>query len=97
MHLLIALDNFFKESEIVVSTITSNEINYIKGNLSKEFEDINSTLNILSSQLDSSFKDGIITEVELKNIEFTLNQIDKEYYDINKIFNELYNNSNLKS
>lgn len=95
--LLIALDNFFKESEIVVSTITSNEINYIKSNLSKEFEDINSTLNILSSQLDSSFKDGIITEVELKNIEFTLNQIDKEYSDINKIFNELYNNNNLKS
>lgn len=95
--LLSALDSFFRESEVVVSTITSNEINYIKSNLSKEFEDINSTLNILSSQLDSSFKDGIITEVELKNIEFTLNQIDKEYYDINKIFNELYNNSNLKS
>lgn len=95
--LLSALDSFFRESEVVVSTITSNEINYIKSNLSKEFEDINSTLNILSSQLDSSFKDGIITEVELKNIEFTLNQIDKEYYDINKIFNELYNNNNLKS
>jgi hypothetical protein len=95
--LLSALDSFFRESEVVVSTITSNEINYIKSNLSKEFEDINSTLNILNSQLDSSFKDGIITEVELKNIEFTLNQIDKEYYDINKIFNELYNNDNLKS
>lgn len=95
--LLSALDSFFRESEVVISTITSNEINYIKSNLSREFEDINSTLNILNSQLDSSFKDGIITEVELKNIEFTLNQIDKEYYDINKIFNELYNNNNLKS
>ena len=94
-ELLVALNVFFKESESVINVITSNEINYIKNNLSKDFEDVNNALNNLNSQLNDSFKDGIITEVELKNIENTLAQIDREYHDIDKMYMELYNNNNL--
>ena len=71
-------------------------MDYIKGNLSKEFEDVNNTLNSLNSQMNESFKDEIITEMELKNIQNLILQIDKEYLDINKIYNEIYNNDNLK-
>ena len=94
-EVLIALNNFLKESEVVVSTITSNEINYTKNNLSKEFSDINNALNNLNNQMNENFKDGIISELELKDIENILTQIDKEKMDIDKTYEEIYNNNNL--
>lgn len=94
-NLKVALNNFFKESESVINAITSNEMNYIKSNLSKDFEDVNNALNNLNNQLNNTFKDGLITEMELKSIETLLLQIDKEFYDIDKTYEELYNNANL--
>ena len=94
-NLKVALNNFFKESESVINAITSNEMNYIKSNLSKDFEDVNNALNNLNNQLNNTFKDGLITEMELKSIETILLQIDKEFYDIDKTYEELYNNANL--
>lgn len=94
-ELLTALDNFLKQSEIVISNITSNEMNYIKNNLSKDFTDINNIINDLNNQMNESFKDGIITEIELKNLEVILSQLDKEKADIDKTYDEIYNNSNL--
>ena len=94
-NLKVALNNFFKESESIINVITSNEMNYIKSNLSKDFEDVNNALNNLNNQLNNTFKDGLITEMELKSIETILLQIDKEFYDIDKTYEELYNNANL--
>lgn len=94
-EMLIALNDFFRESEVVVNIITSNEMNYIKNNLSKEFNDINNAINNLNNQMNESFKDGIITELELRAIENILIQIDKEKMDIDKTYEEIYNNSNL--
>lgn len=90
-----SLDIFFKESEMVVRVISSNEINYVKSNLSKDFCDVNNKLNDLSNEMNESFKDGIITEIELKNIENILIQMDKEKLDIDEKYEELYNNDNL--
>ena len=94
-ELLTALNNFFKESETVIGIITSNEMNYIKNNLSKDFNDINNALNDLNIQMNEAFKDGIITEMELKNINNMLIQLDKEKMDIDKTYDEIYNNGNL--
>lgn len=94
-EMLIALNNFFRESEVVVNVITSNEMNYIKNNLSKEFNDVNNAINNLNNQMNESFKDGIITELELRDIENILIQIDKEKMDIDKTYEEIYNNNNL--
>lgn len=94
-ELLTALNNFFKESETVIGIITSNEMNYIKNNLSKDFNDINNALNDLNTQMNEVFKDGIITEMELKNINNMLIQLDKEKMDIDKTYDEIYNNGNL--
>lgn len=94
-ELLIALDNFFKESETVISIATTNEMNYIKNSLSKDFTDINNVINDLNEQMNEIFADGIITEAELKKLESILVQIDKEYLDISKTYDEIYNNSNL--
>ena len=94
-ELLIALNNFFKESETIIGIITSNEINYIKNNLSKDFTDINNALNDLNAQMNEAFKDGIITEMELKSVNDMLIQLDKEKMDIDKIYDEIYNNGNL--
>ena len=94
-ELLTALNNFFKESETVIGIIASNEMNYIKGNLSKDFNDINNALNGLNTQMNEAFKDGIITEMELKNINNMLIQLDKEKMDIDKTYDEIYNNGNL--
>ena len=95
-ELLVALRNFSKESEVIINVITSNEVNSMKKNLSKEFEDINNVLNNLNNQLDVTFSDGIITEIELRNIESILSQIEKEKMDIDKTYEEIYNNNNLK-
>lgn len=94
-ELLIALNIFFKQSEIVIDVATSNENIYIKDNLSKDFSDINNAINDLNIQMNEAFKDSIITEIELKNVETLLIQIDKERLDIEKTYNELYNNGNL--
>ena len=94
-ELLIALDDFFKESEVVINISTTNEMNYIKDSLSKDFTDINSAMNDLNEQMNEIFSDGIITEAELKKLESILVQIDKEYLDVSKTYEELYNNSNL--
>lgn len=94
-ELLTALNNFFKESETVIGIITSNEMNYIKNNLSKDFNDINNALNDLNTQMNEAFKDGIITEMELKNVNDMLIQLDKEKMDIDKRYDEIYNNGNL--
>ena len=94
-ELLVALDNFFKESEVVISTSATNEMNYIKSNLSKELTDVNNAMNGLNDAMTEIFADGIITEVEKKKLETILNQIDKEYFDITKTYEEIYNNSNL--
>lgn len=94
-ELLIALNNFFKESEVVINISTTNEMNYIKNNLSKDFTDINNAMNYLNEQMNEIFVDGIITEAELKKLESILVQIDKEYMDVSKTYDELYNNSNL--
>ena len=95
-ELLIALRNFTKESEVIINVITSNEINSVKNNISKEFADINNFLNNLNNQLDVTLSDGIITEIELKNIKSILTQIEKEKMDIDKTYEEIYNNSNLR-
>ena len=94
-ELLNALNNFFKESETVIGIITSNEISYIKNGLSKDFNDINNALNDLNVQMNETFKDGIITEMELKYINNMLTQLDKEKMDIDKTYDEIYNNGNL--
>ena len=94
-ELLIALNNFFRESETVIGIITSNEMNYIKNNLSKDFNDINNALNDLNTQMNEAFKDGRITEMDLKNINNMLIQVDKEKMDIDKTYDEIYNNGNL--
>ena len=94
-ELLIALDNFFKESEVVISVSASNEMTYIKNNLSKEFTDVNNALNDLNDAMNEMFADGIISEIEKKNLETILTQIDKEYLDVTKTYEEIYNNSNL--
>ena len=94
-ELLNALNNFFKESETLIGIITSNEISYIKNGLSKDFNDINNALNDLNVQMNETFKDGIITEMELKNINNMLTQLDKEKMDIDKTYDEIYNNGNL--
>ena len=95
-ELLISLDLFYKQSNIVIDVTTSNKISYEKDTLSQDFNDINNILNDLNNQMNESFKDGIITEIELKNIETILAQIDKEKLDIDKTYDEIYNNTNLK-
>ena len=94
-ELLIALNNFFKESEVIINVSTTNEMNYIKNSLSKDFTDIHNVMNNLNEQMNEVFSDGIITEAEKKKLESILVQMDKEYLDVSKVYNELYNNSNL--
>ena len=45
--------------------------------------------------MNEAFKDGIITEMELKNVNDMLIQLDKEKMDIDKTYEEIYNNGNL--
>lgn len=93
--LLISLNLFYTESEKVINTIMRNEIEYTKNNLQKELNDVNSIINNLNTEMKNSFKDGIISELEITNINSLISNLDKEKQDIDKKYNDLYNNPNL--
>ena len=91
-----ALSNFYFTSDKVINIISVNESEYLNNNLRQELIDGNNAINSLEDTLNNSFKDGIINEIELSNINIILTQIEKEKEDIEKNFNEIYNNPNLK-
>lgn len=92
---LMALDSFLTQSEEVIDAIGTNETTYVKNNLLKDFNDVNSMINNLNDTMNNAFKDEIISEIELKSINDLLTQIDKEKMDIDKMYDEIYNNENL--
>lgn len=87
-------------SENYASKINVENINKAledaKENLKGEISDVSSNLNNLEENINGAFKDGIINEAEAIAINEQTRQLDKEKLDIDKKFNAIYTNTDLK-
>lgn len=91
-----SLANFYSECDRVIGVISKNETDYLNNTFKQELKDVNSAINTLESTLNDTFKDSIITETEMAKINSILIQIEKEKEDVDKKYNEIYGNTNLK-
>lgn len=75
---------------------TNDDISKLKTDVDKDISDVTNSVNDLANSLDGAFKDGIISEAELKIIEQSIKQLDKEKVDVDMRYVLLYNNPSLK-
>ena len=66
-----------------------------KAKTDKEIADLNGALGSMGGTIDSSFKDGIIDEVEMMDIKASLKNLEKEKLDIDARYGNIYNNASL--
>ena len=63
--------------------------------MNNEFGDVNNALGALKDEMNTSFKDGVLDEVEIKSLNDRLLQIEKEKKEVDEVYNEIYNNPHL--
>ena len=63
--------------------------------MNNEFGDVNNALGSLKEEMNTSFKDGVLDEVEIKSLNDRLLQIEKEKKEVDEVYNEIYNNPHL--
>lgn len=91
-----AVADFYTASDEVINIIAKNEMDYLNNSLKKELNETNNAIGTLETVLSDAFKDSIGTETEMAQINSILVQIEKEKEDVDKRYEEIYNNENLK-
>lgn len=91
-----AVADFYTASDEVINIIAKNEMDYLNNSLKKELNETNNAIGTLETSLNEAFKNSIITESEMAQINSILVQIEKEKEDVDKRYEEIYNNENLK-
>ena len=89
------LNIFLDTAKKAVEYINTKEKDTLKNQINGEFGDVNSALGALKEEMNTSFKDGLLDEVEIKSLNDRLLQIEKEKREVDEIYNEIYNNPNL--
>lgn len=89
------IGEFVKRVNEVIEYVNKKEVNKAKEDLNNQIEDVENGLSDLGNTLNTTFKDGIISETEVKMIESDLNRINREKSDIDTLYEQLYNNPNL--
>ena len=79
----------------VVEYINTKENDALKNEMNNEFGDVNNALGALKDEMNTSFKDGVLDEVEIKSLNDRLLQIEKEKKEVDEVYNEIYNNPHL--
>ncbi len=90
-----SLNIFLDTAKKVVEYINMKENDSLKDQMNNEFGDVNNALGALKTEMNTSFKDGVLDEVEIKSLNDRLLQIEKEKKEVDEIYNEIYNNPNL--
>jgi phage minor structural protein len=67
----------------------------IKTALAADISDVSDSVSDLSSYVDGTFKDGVITKAEALGIEQRLNQLQAEKADLDSRYVQVYNNADL--
>lgn len=73
------------------------ELEKAKNELKSEIKDIEDSIEGIDKVLDGTFEDNILDEVERKDIEQSLESLDREKIDIDNIYSNLYSSDFLPS
>ena len=93
--LFASLNSFLDSAKKVVEQINTKENDALKNEMNNEFGDVNNALGALKDEMNTSFKDGVLDEVEIKSLNDRLLQIEKEKKEVDEVYNEIYNNPHL--
>lgn len=93
--LFASLNSFLDNAKKVVEYINTKENDALKNEMNNEFGDVNNALGALKDEMNTSFKDGVLDEVEIKSLNDRLLQIEKEKKEVDEVYNEIYNNPHL--
>ena len=102
-EVIIKSQNYYKEmysdfnrvSMTAIDIIGNKKITNAKADLNNEINDVYNAVDTLENTMETTFKDGILTDSEKDSLRNTLNLVAKEKVDIDKDYTNLYNNADL--
>lgn len=100
---IIKSQNYYKEmysefnrvSMTSIDIIGNKKITNAKTDLNNEINDVYNAVDTLEHTMETTFKDGILSDTERDSLRNTLNLVAKEKVDIDKDYTNLYNNTDL--
>ena len=78
-----------------IDSIGNAKVANVKTELNKEINDVYGAVDTLENTMETTFKDGVLSESEKESLRNTLNLVAKEKVDIDKDYTSLYNNIDL--
>lgn len=78
-----------------IDSIGSTKVSNARTELNKEIDDVYGAVDTLENTMETTFKDGVLSESEKESLRNTLNLVAKEKVDIDKDYTSLYNNTDL--
>ena len=78
-----------------IDKIGSSKITKAKSDLNKEINDVYGAIDTLENTMETTFKDGVLSDSEKDTLRNSLNLVAKEKVDIDKDYTNLYNNKDL--
>lgn len=102
-EVIIKSQNYYKEmysefnriSMVSIDIIGNKKIETAKTDLNNEINDVYNAVDTLENTMETTFKDGILSDSEKDLLKNNLNLIAKEKVDIDKDYENLYNNEDL--
>lgn len=102
-EIIIKSQNYYKEmysefnrvSMTSIDIIGNKKIANVKTDLNNEINDVSNAIDTLENTMETTFKDGILSDSEKDSLRNTLNLVAKEKADIDKDYTNLYNNTDL--
>ena len=84
-----------KATEKIVDLKANETATSLKELLDRDIQNVSDSVSNLENNMNTSFRDGVITETECISIKNSLLRLDTEKADIDKNYENLYNNVNL--
>ena len=84
-----------KATEKIIDLKGNETATSLKELLDKDIQNVSDSISNLEDNMNTSFRDGVITEAECISIKNSLSRLDTEKADIDKNYENLYNNVNL--
>ena len=84
-----------KATEKIIDLKANETATSLKELLDKDIQNVSNSVSNLENNMNTSFRDGVITEAECISIKNSLLRLDTEKADIDKNYESLYNNVNL--
>lgn len=86
---------FNRISMISIDSIGNKKVSNAKTELNKEINDVYGAIDTLEDTMETTFKDGILSDTEKETLKSTLNLVAKEKVDVDSDYLRLYNNIDL--